>query len=156
MNEEWGRWQFIVHRSSFIVAAALLIAMSAIGQTNQYTPITPIPLGDTYLSLPSSHIAGNGSWEVKFTHRFNQSLDQGSLSDRLHSLWGLDSNADVGIGLPGLERPGEGVQVVGAVGEGRPLREAGRPGRVEDDVGVALVERHGRLVVRAAFGQRLE
>ena len=41
----------------------------------------------------------------------------------------VDDHADVGIGLPGLERPGEGVQVVGAVGEGRPLREAGRPGR---------------------------
>src|SRR5436190_11021472 len=105
MNEEWGRWQFIIHRSSFIVAAALLIATSAIGQTNPYTSITPIPLGDTYLSLPSSHIAGNGSWEVRFTHRFNQSLDQGSFSDRVHSLWGLDSNADVGIGLSYAIRP---------------------------------------------------
>jgi hypothetical protein len=36
---------------------------------------------------------------VKFTHRFNQSIDQGSLSDRVHTLFGLDSNADVGIGL---------------------------------------------------------
>ena len=82
-----------------------LLAVSAFAQTNPYTPITPIPLGDTYLSLPSSHIAGNGSWEVKFTHRFNQSLDQGSFSDRLHSLWGLDSNADVGIGLSYAIRP---------------------------------------------------
>ena len=39
------------------------------------------------------------TWEIRFTHRFNQSLDQGSFSDRVHSLWGLDSNADVGIGL---------------------------------------------------------
>jgi hypothetical protein len=80
-------------------------ATAAIAQTNAYTPTTPIPLGDTYLSLPSSHIAGHGSWEVKFTHRFNQSLDQGSLTDRLHSLWGLDSNADVGIGLSYAVRP---------------------------------------------------
>ena len=86
-------------------AFCLLLALSAKAQTNAYTPITPIPLGDTYLSLPSSHIAGNGSWEVKFTHRFNQSLDQGSFSDRLHSLWGLDSNADVGIGLSYAVRP---------------------------------------------------
>ena len=83
----------------------LAVATAAFAQTNVYTPITPIPLGDTYLSLPSSHIAGNGSWEVKFTHRFNQSLDQGSLSDRLHSLWGLDSNADVGIGLSYAIKP---------------------------------------------------
>ena len=82
-----------------------LTATAAFAQTNAYTPITPIPLGDTYLSLPSSHIAGNGSWEIKFTHRFNQSLDQGSLSDRLHSLWGLDSNADVGIGLSYAIKP---------------------------------------------------
>src|SRR5438445_3119262 len=75
------------------------LATVAFAQTNQYTPTTPIPLGDTYLSLPSSHIAGYGAWEVKFTHRFNQSLDQGSFSDRVHSLWGLDSNADVGIGF---------------------------------------------------------
>src|SRR5947207_6398010 len=88
---------------SFSVVA--LVATAAFAQTNQYTPTTPIPLGDTYLSLPSSHIAGNGSWEVKFTHRFNQSLDQGSLSNRLHSLWGLDSNADVGIGLSYAVRP---------------------------------------------------
>jgi hypothetical protein len=86
-------------------AFCLLTAATVFAQTNPYTPITPIPLGDTYLSLPSSHIAGNGSWEVKFTHRFNQSLDQGSFSQRLHSLWGLDSNADVGIGLSYAVRP---------------------------------------------------
>src|SRR5712691_7726311 len=86
-------------------ALCLLFAAVAAAQTNAYTPMTPIPLGDTYLSLPSSHIAGNGSWEIKFTHRFNQSLDQGSLSDRLHSLWGLDSNADVGIGLSYAIKP---------------------------------------------------
>src|SRR5437764_7197379 len=80
-------------------AFCTLFAAIAAAQTNAYTPTTPIPLGDTYLSLPSSHIAGNGSWEVKFTHRFNQSLDQCNFSQRLHSLWGLDSNADVGIGL---------------------------------------------------------
>jgi len=80
-------------------AFCILLATGVAAQSNQYTPTTPIPLGDTYLSLPSSHIAGNGSWEVKFTHRFNQSLDQGSFSDRVHSLWGLDSRADVGIGL---------------------------------------------------------
>jgi hypothetical protein len=81
------------------------LAVSALAQTNAYTPVTPIPLGDTYLSLPSSHIAGNGSWEIKFTHRFNQSLDQGNFSQRVHSLWGLDSNADVGIGLSYAVRP---------------------------------------------------
>jgi hypothetical protein len=73
--------------------------MSLFAQANPYAPDRPIPLGDTLLSLPTSHIPGEGTWEVKFTHRFNQSIDQGSLSDRVHTLFGLDSNADVGIGL---------------------------------------------------------
>ncbi|HEY6842848.1 MAG TPA: DUF5777 family beta-barrel protein [Thermoanaerobaculia bacterium] len=66
---------------------------------NPYTPVNPLPLGDVFLSLPTSHMPLRGTWEVRFTHRFNQSIDQGSFSDRIHSLYGLDSNADVGIGL---------------------------------------------------------
>ena len=85
--------------------SAFCFVPAASAQDARYIPTTPIPLGDTYLSLPSSHIAGNGSWEVKFTHRFNQSIDQGSFSDRVHSLFGLDSNADVGIGLSYTARP---------------------------------------------------
>jgi hypothetical protein len=73
--------------------------------TNAYTPIQPVPLGDVLLNLPTSHISGPKTWEVKFTHRFNQSIDQGSLSDRLHSLFGLDSNADVGLGLSYVFHP---------------------------------------------------
>jgi hypothetical protein len=91
--------------TKWLTVGCWLLAVSVFAQTNPYTPVTPIPLGDTYLSFPSTHIAGNGSWEVKFTHRFNQSLDQGSFSQRLHSLWGLDSNADVGIGLSYAWRP---------------------------------------------------
>src|ERR1051325_5264368 len=91
--------------TKWLAVGCWLLAVSVFAQTNAYTPITPIPLGDAYLSLPSTHIAGNGSWEIKFTHRFNQSIDQGSLSQRLHTLWGLDSNADVGIGLSYAVRP---------------------------------------------------
>jgi len=72
---------------------------------NRSTPVTPLPLGDVLLSLPTSHMPSKGTWEVKFTHRFNQSIDQGSFSDRLHSLYGLDSNADVGLGLSYVARP---------------------------------------------------
>ena len=78
---------------------SLVFAASLAAQTSPYAPDKPIPLGDTLLSLPTSHIPGEGTWEVRFSHRFNQSIDQGSLSDRLHTLYGLDSNADVGIGL---------------------------------------------------------
>jgi hypothetical protein len=85
---------------SAVVCLLILSCLPLFGQeTNDYTPLRPVPLGDTLLSLPTSHIPGEGIWEIKFTHRFNQSLDQGSFSDRVHSLYGLDSNADVGIGL---------------------------------------------------------
>ena len=78
----------------------LLIALPLLAQEqNPYTPVTPLPLGDVLLSLPTSHMPSPGAWEVRFTHRFNQSLDQGTFSDRIHSLYGLDSNADVGLGL---------------------------------------------------------
>lgn len=80
-----------------ILHVALCISLFA--ADTRYTPLTPLPLGDTLLSLPTSHEPSVGTWEVKFTHRFNQSLDQGSLTDRVHSLWGLDSNADVAIGV---------------------------------------------------------
>jgi hypothetical protein len=80
------------------------MALSAFAQ-DAYKPVTPLPLGDILLNLPTSHIPSDGSWEVKFTHRFAQSLDQGNFSDRVHSLWGLDSNADVVIGFSWTVRP---------------------------------------------------
>ncbi len=80
------------------IAAALLATATAAFAQDQYIPTTPLPLGDILFSLPTSHIPTDGTFELKFTHRFNQSLDQGNLSDRVHSLWGLDSNADVAIG----------------------------------------------------------
>ena len=83
--------------SAFCVAAAIA--------QDRYTPTVPLPLGDILFSLPTSHIPSDGTFELKFTHRFNQSLDQGNLSDRVHSLWGLDSNADVAIGGSWTVRP---------------------------------------------------
>src|SRR5258706_2310163 len=91
------RAPFCILHSAFCI----LLALTAAAQDNTpspYTPTNPIPLGDTLLSLPTSHIPSTGTWEIKFTHRFNQAIDEGSGSDRLHSLFGLDSNADVSIG----------------------------------------------------------
>jgi len=62
---------------------------------NQYTPVRPIPVGDILLTLPSSHMADANTWEVRFSHRFNQSVD----GNGIHSLFGLDSGANVGLGL---------------------------------------------------------
>src|SRR5690349_8181747 len=84
-------------------AFCVLISVAALAQ-DRYIPIAPIPLGDTLFNLPTAHIPAEGTWELKFTHRFNQSIDQGSFSDRIHSLFGLDSNADVGIGVAFVPR----------------------------------------------------
>ncbi len=82
----------ILHFAFFVLAPA------ALAQTDQYRPIQRLPLGDWLLSLPSPNMPGQGTWEWKFSHRFRQSLDQGGFSDQLHSLFGLDSNADVVFG----------------------------------------------------------
>jgi len=94
-------------RSARVISLCILhfaFCISLLAQDARYLPVAPIPLGDTLLSLPTSHIPGDGTWEVKFTHRFNQSIDQGNLSDRVHSLFGLDSNADVAFGASWVPR----------------------------------------------------
>jgi Membrane bound beta barrel domain (DUF5777) len=83
---------------------ALLVALSLFAQT-ETAPLRPLPMGDTLLSLPGNQIAPHGQWEMKFSHRFNQSLDQGSFSDQLHALFGLDSGADVAFGAAWAMRP---------------------------------------------------
>lgn len=59
-------------------------------------PLRPLPLGDVLLTLPTSHMPETGTWEVRFAHRFNQSIDEG---EAVHSLFGLDSGANVTMGL---------------------------------------------------------
>jgi hypothetical protein len=83
----------------FCALPSALCALSALAQDDPYRPMGKLPVGDQLLSLPSSHMAAYGTWEIKFTHRFNQSLSNGSFSDQLHSLFGLDTNADVNFGL---------------------------------------------------------
>jgi hypothetical protein len=76
----------------------LLVALPLFAQDDPYRPIGKLPVGDQLLTLPSSQIS-SGLWEVKFSHRFNQSLADGSFADQVHGLFGLDSNADVNFGL---------------------------------------------------------
>ena len=94
-----GLLVFCILHFAFCISLLAQTPPKASPDPSPYTPTAPLPLGDTLLTLPTSHEPSVGTWEVKFTHRFNQSLDQGSLSDRIHSLWGLDSNADVAIGV---------------------------------------------------------
>lgn len=79
-----------------LTLAALLLAPTP-SQSQNYTPLAPLPLGDAVLNLPTPHVLAPGTWELKFTHRFLQAVN-GENSD-VHSFWGLDGSADVGIGL---------------------------------------------------------
>lgn len=88
-----------------VVGCLWFLALAAAAQQDPYKPISKLPLGDTLLSLPSANIQPNGMWEVKFSHRFNQSLSHGSLSDQVHALFGLDTNADVVFGASWSVRP---------------------------------------------------
>jgi len=89
----------ISRRSSVAVCLGFVVAITLGVQAQTDTPpLRALPVGDALLSLPSNQIAPAGQWEWKFTHRFNQSLDQGSFSDQLHSFFGLDTNADVVFG----------------------------------------------------------
>lgn len=78
-----------------VFLVSLLIAVAAFGQ-HPSEPVKPMPVGDLLLTLPSSHIPAEGTWEWKFMHRFNQSIDEG---EAIHSLFGLDSGANVVIGV---------------------------------------------------------
>ncbi len=89
---------------SAALALAFALSLAAHAQQSPYAPIKQLPMGDTLLSLPTSHMPDAGTWEVRFSHRFNQSADQGNFSDRIHSLFGLDGSADVGIGVSYVAR----------------------------------------------------
>ncbi len=81
----------------FTLALTLTIALPLSAQ-DAPKPLRPLPVGEQLLTLPSPYIPAQGTWEIKFTHRFNQSLSNGSFADQVHSLFGLDTNADVMFG----------------------------------------------------------
>jgi hypothetical protein len=78
-----------------VISLVLLVASAGHAQVESI-PIRPLPLGDVLLTLPTSHMPERGTLEVRFSHRFNQSIDEGEAS---HSLFGLDSGANVTMGL---------------------------------------------------------
>lgn len=52
------------------------------------------PIGTRFVNLATPFPVGAGRWELFFSHRFQQTVQDGSS----HDLWGLDSAADVGFG----------------------------------------------------------
>lgn len=96
MTESPGRtWTVKIARTLLLLCALPLLAQDE----DPRKPIAKLPMGDVFLSLPSPNVAPPRAWEVKFTHRFNQSIDEGSLSDRANDLFGLDTNANVTFGV---------------------------------------------------------
>ena len=79
----------MIRRSLLSLVGALLLAVPLAAQTT-YAPTTPLALGDSLFALPTAHIPAEGIWEIKVTHRFQQSSDQGNPSTRIPSLFGLD------------------------------------------------------------------
>lgn len=82
---------------------ALSCALTAAAQTapSPYTPLKPMPLGETLVNLPTPRILPPRVWEVRFTHRFSQPITDGDI----RSFWGLDSSADIGIALSYSPKP---------------------------------------------------
>ena len=105
------------------VSAVLVFFMfsaAAASAQNQYTPTAPLPLGLNLLNIPTENVLPAGVWELNFSHRFSQPINQGDV----HSLWGLDSPADVVFGLAwspvrdfqiSLDRSNEQDDIEGAV-----------------------------------------
>jgi hypothetical protein len=87
-----------------LVAGCWLLA--GLSSFAQESAPKPLPMGDVLLSLPSPSVQPHGMWEIRFSHRFNQSLSSGSFSDQVHSLFGLDTNADVVFAVSRAVRPG--------------------------------------------------
>ena len=160
------------------LAAALLsivLACGAFAQDAQEASVArALPLGDWLLSLPNGRIPERGLWEVKFAHRFNQSLSQGSFADQVHSLFGLDTNADVVFGASyalrpnlqvGLFRSNTNDTLEGAVkyvvfeqSATRPITLAARGGvdwRTERDLG-DRTSLFAQAIISRQFGRRAE
>jgi hypothetical protein len=79
-----------------VLAALLFAAAPATAQeTAPYEPVRRDPLGILLVNGPTPYTLGDHKVEVIFTHRFHQSVNDGTS----HDLWGLDSGADTGIGL---------------------------------------------------------
>src|SRR5262249_54188124 len=75
--------------------AAALPASAQDPEDNPYAPVRRDPIGPRLIALPTPFPLGARRVEVLFSHRFQQTVSAGSS----HNLWGLDSGADVGLGL---------------------------------------------------------
>jgi uncharacterized beta barrel domain-containing protein DUF5777 len=77
----------------FLCATLLLPARAAAQEASPYEPLRRDPLGTRLIDVATPYTIGARTIEVLFTHRFQQTVQQGDSS----TLWGLDGGADVGL-----------------------------------------------------------
>ena len=81
----------MIEKRVWILAFLLLSAPAAA----QDGPVHRDPLGTILINGATPYTLGSRRLEVLFSHRFQQPINDGDS----HNFWGLDSGADVGIGL---------------------------------------------------------
>jgi len=75
----------------YLMLPLLLVTAGAAAQE----AVAPDPLGTRFIDMPTPFTVGSRRIELLFTHRFQQTVQDGDD----HNLWGLDGGSDVGIGL---------------------------------------------------------
>ncbi len=78
---------------SIVTAAALAVLLLPAAAPAQ--ALAQPELDDRLINLPTHKTVGYGTLEAVFTHRFSQTVDDGDFQN----LYGLDSAADIGLGL---------------------------------------------------------
>jgi uncharacterized beta barrel domain-containing protein DUF5777 len=86
----WVLWSLPV-----VAGASAAHAWQGSPPVDPYRPLVQDAVGSRLINAPTPFTFGRRGLEVLFTHRFSQSVQDGSG----HDLWGLDSGADTGIGL---------------------------------------------------------
>lgn len=86
------------------LALLLLLLPGLASAQSPYEPDDPLPIGSVLATLPSSHVAPAGTWNLGFMHRFLAPASEGSFSDQLHALFGLDGGANVAFGASWVPR----------------------------------------------------
>jgi Membrane bound beta barrel domain (DUF5777) len=90
-----GRRMIKGHRFAFCLAALLVAGAVSAQEAAVPEPAQPNPLGTRFIDMPTPFTIGSRRVELLFTHRFQQTVQDGDD----HNLWGLDGGSDVGIGL---------------------------------------------------------
>ena len=78
-----------------LLAVALPVSAQDDPADSPYAPVRRDPIGPRLVDMPTPFTLGARRVEVLFSHRFQQTVSAGDA----HNLWGLDSGADVGLGL---------------------------------------------------------